>query len=153
MKEQDLIKEINKVIALESGHLGMYKNYRQFKDIELRRTFRRFMEIELEHIRKLKDIEKNLGKVPSVLAESGDIIGKIFGISVTNLASQEKLLRAYSFIEKKSYEGYYELVSKLELSDDKLNRFIAEVISDNMLEAKLMHLWLEEKLEEHKFSH
>ena len=34
----------------------------------------------------------------------------------------------------------------LEQDDEKRNQFIAEIAAVNMLEAELMHLWLEDKL-------
>ena len=34
----------------------------------------------------------------------------------------------------------------LEQDDEKRNQFIAEIAAANMLEAELMHLWLEDKL-------
>ncbi|MEW6623419.1 MAG: hypothetical protein AB1420_09880 [Bacillota bacterium] len=63
-----------------------------------------------------------------------------------NIASDKNMLTTYSFIEKKSHEGYSKFVSQLESDDDKRNQFIAEIAASNMLEAKLMHLWLEDKL-------
>ena len=52
--DRKLIGELNKILTLEHGHLGMYENYPDYKDKDIRRTFRRFMEIEIEHINKLK---------------------------------------------------------------------------------------------------
>lgn len=148
MDDKTLIHELNKILTLEHGHLGMYKDFIGHSDKDIRRTFRRFMEVEVEHIEKIKSIIYNLGAKPSLLVESGDIIGKLFGLTV-NLSDTEDVIKTYSFIEKKSHQGYYDFVSKLEQSDVTRNQFIAEVASSNMIEAKLMHLWLEDKLNTH----
>jgi len=46
---------------------------------EIHRTFRRFMEIEVDHIRKIESVIYNLGGKPSLMVEGGDIIGGMFG--------------------------------------------------------------------------
>jgi len=145
MDDGQLLKELNKILTLEHGHLGMYKNYQDYHDKEIRRAFRRFMEIEIEHINKLKNILRNLGGTYSPLIESGDIIGNLLGITV-NLTNEQEILKTYSFIENKAHEGYMKFVAKLEKDNEPRNNFIAEMVTANMFEAKLMHLWLEDKL-------
>ena len=56
MTDEELIKEMNKVLTLEHGHLGMYRDFMGYKEKAVRRTFRRFMEIEIEHINKLENV-------------------------------------------------------------------------------------------------
>ena len=146
MKETQLIKELNKILTLEHGHLGMYKDFLDHEEKEIRRTFRRFMEIEVEHIEKIKSILHNLGAKPSLLVEGGDIIGSLFGFTINKAASTKDIIKVYSAIEKKSHEGYAAFVSKVEQDADNRNRFLAEIVSSNMLESYLMHLWLEDKL-------
>ncbi len=145
MKDQELIRELNKILTLEHGHLGMYENLLNHRDKDIRRTFRRFMEIEKEHINKITGVILNLGGKTSILVEGGDIIGQIFGITV-NATSDRDLIKAYSFIEKKSHQGYADFVARLESDPEIRNQFIAEIASSNMIEAQLMHLWLEDKL-------
>lgn len=145
MTDAELTRELNKILTLEHGHLGMYKDFSDYQEKELRRTFRRFMEIEIEHINKLKNTIMNLGAKPSILIESGDIIGQMLGITL-NLSSTRGILETYSFIEKKSHQGYYDFVSKLDNDTENRSQFIAEFLASNMLEAKLMHLWLEDEL-------
>jgi demethoxyubiquinone hydroxylase (CLK1/Coq7/Cat5 family) len=149
MNDSNLIKELNKILTLEHGHLGMYKDFLDFPESEIRRTFRRFMEIEIEHINKLENVIMNLGAKPSLFIEAGDIIGKMIGITL-NLTNTQNVLETYSKIEKKSHQGYTEFITKLEQDDDKREQFIAEFVAGNMLEAKLMHLWLEEELKKYK---
>lgn len=144
MNAKQTINSMNKILTLEHGHLGMYRNYRNHQDKEIRRTFRRFMEIEIDHIRKLDQIILNLGGKPSPLAEGGDIIGKIYGIAM-NFRNDKDLLKSFSLIEKKSHIGYTDLITTLEEEGEK-EQFIAEIASANMLEAKLMFLWLDDKL-------
>ena len=146
MDDKQLLKELNKILTLEHGHLGMYKNYLSHEDKEIRRTFRRFMEIEEEHIVKLNGIIRNLGGKPSILIDAGDVFGRILGITM-NLTNTRDIFKTYSLVEKKSHQGYYNLVSKLERSS-KRQQFIAEITASNMLEAELMHLWLEAKLQQ-----
>jgi len=143
--DKKLLKELNKILTLEHGHLGMYKNYQDYQDKEIRRAFRRFMEIEIEHINKIKNIFRNLGGIYSPLIESGDIIGNLLGITV-NFINDQEVLKTYSFIENKAHEGYMNFVAKLEKDNEPRNNFIAEMVAANMFEAKLMHLWLEDKL-------
>lgn len=145
MTEKELIKELNTILTLEHGHLGMYKDYLNFKEKEIRRTFRRFMEIEIEHINKLETVIMNLGAKPSLLRETGDIIGHLLGITL-NLTSTRNVLETYSKIEKKSHQGYATFVEKLEQDIDKREQFIAEFVNSNMVEARLMQLWLEDHL-------
>ncbi|HHV72539.1 MAG TPA: ferritin-like domain-containing protein [Clostridia bacterium] len=145
MEDKQLIKGLNKILTFEHGHLGMYKNFLDYEDKEIRRVFRRFMEVEIEHINKISTIIRNLGSTPSPLVESGDIIGKLFGITI-NFANIKDVLKAFSFIEKKSQQGYANFIAELEQNGDKRNDFIAELAAPNMLEAQLMHLWLEDKL-------
>jgi Ubiquinone biosynthesis protein COQ7. len=142
MEEKQLIAELNKILTLEHGHLGMYRDFKDFKDKEMQRVFRRFTEIEEEHIKKIADTILNLGERPSLLVEGGDIIGKMFGVSVKALGKDD-VIKTYSYIEKKSFQGYNDFISKLDESDRIINHFVAEVASSNMLEAQLMHLWLE----------
>lgn len=146
MDEKKLVNELNKILTLEHGHLGMYKNYLEHEDKEIRRTFRRFMEIEIDHIEKIKNILYNIGAKPSLFIEGGDIIGSIFGFTISTAGNTREIIKVYSAIEKKSYEGYSAFVSKLEQDPEKRNRFLAEIAASNMLEAQLMHLWLEDKL-------
>jgi len=141
-----LIRELNKILTLEHGHLGIYRDFLDFEDKEIRRVFRRFSEIEAEHIQKLKNVLENLGAGPSPIMEGGDLIGSLFGISLKGLTSDRRLLETYSLIEKKSYEGYSAFVAELEQDTEPRNNFIAETAASNMLEAQLMHLWLEHKL-------
>ncbi|HWI55359.1 MAG TPA: demethoxyubiquinone hydroxylase family protein [Desulfobacteria bacterium] len=148
MTDAELVRQLNKILTLEHGHLGMYKDFSDYQDKDIRRAFRRFMEIEIEHINKLKNVTRNLGAKPSILIESGDIIGQMLGISF-NLSSTRGVLETLSLIEKKSHQGYFDFVSKLEEDAEKRSQFIAEFLVSNMLEAKLMHLWLEDKLNNH----
>jgi len=149
MNDKELIQEINKILTLEHGHLGMYKNYLGFSEKEISRAFRRFMEIEIEHINKLEIVIRNLGVKPSLLMEAGDVFGKMLDITL-NLTNTKNVLDTYSKIEIKSHQGYSKFVTKLEEDDDKREQFIAEFIASNMLEAKLMHLWLEDELKKYK---
>jgi len=149
MNDKELIKEINKILTLEHGHLGMYKDFLDFSEKEIRRTFRRFMEIEIEHIDKLEIVIRNLGAKPSLIMEVGDVFGKILDITL-NLTNTQNVLETYSKIEKKSHQGYSEFITKLEEDDDKREQFISEFLASNMLEAKLMHLWLEDELKKYK---
>lgn len=146
MDDRQLIKELNKILTLEHGHLGMYKNYLTYQSKEIRRTFRRFMEIEAEHIAKLNGIIRNLGGKPSILIDAGDVIGRVLGITM-NMTNTRDIFKTYSLVEKKSHQGYANFVSKLEKSA-KVQQFIAEIAASNMLEAELMHLWLEAKLQQ-----
>jgi uncharacterized protein YkuJ len=100
VNDQTLIFELNKILTLEHGHLGMYENFLDHEDKEIRRTFRRFYEIEIEHIEKLKSLLRNIGASSSIVIESGDVIGKLFGLSI-NLTKDKELVKTYSFIEKK----------------------------------------------------
>lgn len=145
MEDKALIWELNKILTLEHGHLGMYKNLPDYTDKETRRAFRRFMEIEIEHINKIKSVIYNLGGKPSLVVEGGDITGRLLGVTLSTAWEDTEVLKVYSFIEKKSHEGYAAFVSKLE-NDGQRNQFIAEIAASNMLEAQLMHLWLEDKL-------
>lgn len=145
MEDKQLVYEINKILTLEHGHLGMYRNFMEQSDKDTRRALRRFLEIEHEHIAQINNILLNLGAKPSLMAEGGDILGKLFGFTV-NLADTQGALKSFSFIEKKSYLGYQKFVSKLETQGDKHCRFIAEMFGPNMVESKLMHLWHEDKL-------
>ena len=145
MTDVQLIKELNKILTLEHGHLGMYKDFLDHREKEIRRTFRRFMEIEIEHIDKLKNVIMNLGAKPSLIVEGGDIIGLLLGISL-DLSDTRSIVKTYSTIEKKSHQGYSDFITKLEQDDQKLNQFIAEFLASNMLEAQLMHLWLDNHL-------
>ncbi len=141
MTEVELIKELNKILTLEHGHLGMYKNYLDHQEKELRKTFRTFVEIEIAHINKLETVLRNLGAKPSLLIETGDIIGHMLGITV-NLTDTKKVIETYRFIEEKSHAGYSEFIQKLEQDAEKRTQFIGEFLTSNMLEAKLMELWL-----------
>ncbi|MEL7566648.1 MAG: demethoxyubiquinone hydroxylase family protein [Dehalobacterium sp.] len=149
MNDKELIREINKILTLEHGHLGMYKDFLDFSEKEIRRTFRRFMEIEIEHINKLEMVIRNLGAKPSLIMEAGDVFGKILDITL-NLTNTQNVIETYSRIEKKSHQGYSEFITKLEEDDDKREQFISEFLASNMLEAQLMHLWLEEELKKYK---
>lgn len=148
MTEIELIKELNIILTLEHGHLGMYKDFKGYQEKEIRRTFRRFMEIEIEHINKLENVMRNLGAQPSPLIESGDILGKMLGITV-NISNAKTVLETYSFIEKKSTQGYSDFLKKLEQDEEKRTQFIGEFLTSNMLEAKLMQLWLEDHLKQY----
>lgn len=143
--DRKLIGELNKILTLEHGHLGMYENYPDYKDKDIRRTFRRFMEIEIEHINKLKNTIRNLGGKPFAIVEGGNIIGRMLGITI-QVSDIKNTLGSYSLIEKKSFEGYSKFVLDLEEDAEKRNQFIAEIAVSNMLEADLMHLWLKDKL-------
>jgi len=145
MTEVELVKELNKILTLEHGHLGMYRDFLDYEEKTIQRTFRRFMEIEIEHIDKLENVMRNLGAKPSIIIEGGDILGRMLGITV-NMTSTKTVLETYSFIEKKSHIGYTEFITKLEQDEDNRTQFIAEFLASNMLEAKLMQLWLDDHL-------
>ncbi|MDR3540535.1 MAG: ferritin-like domain-containing protein [Desulfosporosinus sp.] len=146
MDNNELIGELNKILTLEHGHLGMYENFMSYKDKDVRRTFRHFMELEMEHVNKIQNILRNLGAKPSPLVEGGDIIGKMFGITI-NIADEHAALKAFKFIEEKSHEGYLKFTVKLEKENSNLLNYIAEEItSSNQLESYLQYLWLEDKL-------
>jgi bacterioferritin (cytochrome b1) len=146
LEDKQLISELNRILTLEHGHLGMYRDFIDHEEKEIRRTFRRFSEIEAEHVEKVKSILYNLGAKPSLVVEGGDIIGSLFGFTINKAASIRDIIKIYSAIEKKSHEGYAAFVSKIEQDADNRNRFLAEIVSSNMLESHLMHLWLEDKL-------
>lgn len=145
MNYEELLTELNKILTLEHGHLGMYENYMSYKDKEIRRTIRRFMELEMEHIMKIQSILKNLGEKPSIVAEGGDIIGRLFGITI-NMTDTYEALKAFNFIEQKSHQGYKKFLSRLDQEDQKMYSFIAEIIYANELESFFQHLWLRDKL-------
>jgi len=140
MDNKQLIGELNKILTLEHGHLGMYQNYATYQHKELRRTFRRFMEIEMEHIDKIQDIIKNIGTKPSILVE-GDIFGKMFGISL-KATGDRNVIKVYDIIEQKSHQGYSDFISSLERENREMYQFIAEIAASIKLEAYLQHLWL-----------
>lgn len=148
MDDKEIIKELNKTLTLEHGHLGMYKDFLDFPEKEIRRTFRRFMEIEIEHINKLENVIRNLGAKPSLLIETGDIFGKMLDITL-NFRGTKNILETYSKIEIKSHQGYTKFITELEQDQSKREQFIAEFLASNMLEAKLMHLWIEDQLQKY----
>lgn len=145
MDHKKSLVELNKILTLEHGHLGMYENYMTYNNKEIRRTMRRFMELEMEHINKIQSIIKNLGEKPSLIVESGDIIGYFFGITI-NLTDTHKALKAFNFIEEKSHQGYREFLSKLDQQSKDIYAFIAEIVYANQLESHFQHLWLQDKL-------
>ena len=71
LEEKQLIGELNRILTLEHGHLGMYRDFIDHEEKEIRRTFRRFAEIEAEHVEKVKSILYNLGAKPSFVVEAG----------------------------------------------------------------------------------
>ncbi|MDR3586951.1 MAG: ferritin-like domain-containing protein [Desulfosporosinus sp.] len=146
MDDKQLITELNKILTLEHGHLGMYENYGTYQDKDMRRTFRRFTELEMEHINKIQSIIRNLGEKPSLIVEGGDILGKLFGVSM-HVTGDREVLKVYNFIEQKSHQGYSDFISKLEREDNKMYQFVAEITAANKLEAYLQHLWLKDKLD------
>lgn len=146
MNNNELIAELNKILTLEHGHLGMYENFMSYKDKDIRRTFRHFMELEMEHVTRIQNILQNLGAKPSPLVEGGDIIGKIFGITI-NFADEREALKAFKFIEEKSHQGYLKFTRKLEKENSNLlNYFAEEITASNQLESYLQYLWLEDRL-------
>lgn len=145
MDDKQLITELNKILTFEHGHLGMYENYATYQDKDMRRTFRRFMELEMEHINRIQSVIRNLGEKPSLVVEGGDILGKLFGVSM-QVTGDREILKVYDFIEQKSHQGYSDFISKLERENDNMYQFIAEITAVNKLEAQLQHLWLEDKL-------
>ncbi len=147
MDDKTLLKELNKILTLEHGHLGMYKNFTEYGDKDIRRTFRRFMEVEEEHIGKISSVIRNLGGKPALTVDGGDILGNMFGVVLNTVAETKEVLKVYSFIEKKSHEGYAKFVSQLDQDTRERNQFIAEIAAANMLEAHLMQLWLDNKLQ------
>lgn len=82
----------------------MYKDLLDYGEKEVGRTFRRFMEIEMEHINKITNVIYNLGAHLSLLIEGGNIIGKLFGITI-KMAGGRDLFKACSFIEKNPIRG------------------------------------------------
>lgn len=147
MDDTQLIKELNKILILEHGHLGMYENYTTYQEKDLRRTFRRFMELEMDHISRIQSIIRNLGVKPSPIVEGGDILGNLFGVSM-QVTGDREILKVFDFIERKSHQGYSDFILKLEKENNKMYEFIAEITTINKLEAYLQHLWLKDKLEE-----
>lgn len=147
MNTIQIINELNKINTIEHGHLGMYKNHNDFDDRETRWALKRFYELEIDHIEVVNKIIKNLGGKPSLIAESGDIIGKIFGTTV-NLTSPLTALSSFNLIEKKSSQSYLEFINKLEKEDPQQDQLLVEFLVPNMLDADLMHLWLNEKIKE-----
>ncbi|AFM41605.1 hypothetical protein Desaci_2673 [Desulfosporosinus acidiphilus SJ4] len=146
MDTTELITELNKILTLEHGHLGMYKNFMNYSDRDVRRTFRHFMEMEMEHVNRIQTILRNLGIKPSLIVEGGDIIGKMFGVSI-NIADELEAIKAFKFIEEKSHQGYLKFTEKLEKENTPLSNFIAEEItSSNQLESYLQYLWLKDRL-------
>ncbi|MGC7873435.1 ferritin-like domain-containing protein [Desulfosporosinus sp. SYSU MS00001] len=146
MDTKELIYELNKILTLEHGHLGMYKSFMNYSDKDLRRTFRHFLDLEMEHVNKIQNILRNLGAKPSLLVEGGDIIGNMFGITI-NVADEFEAIKAFKVIEKKSHEGYVKFTTKLERENNILSNFIVEEItSSNQLESYLQYLWLNDRL-------
>lgn len=146
MDNKQLIKELNMILTFEHGHLGMYENYDTYQDKDIRRTFRRFMELEMEHINRIQSVIRNLGEKPSLIIEGGDILGKLFGISM-QVTGEREILKVFDFIEQKSHQGYSNFISKLEQkNDNNMYQFITEITAVNKLEAQLQHLWLKDKL-------
>ncbi|MHB1042104.1 MAG: ferritin-like domain-containing protein [Eubacteriales bacterium] len=138
--DSQLLKELNKILFLEHAHLGLYKSQVHLvRDQDIKRAFSRFMEMEDDHIERLRDIIITLDGKPGAISEIGDPAGKILGVSV-DLSGTFNMLRADYFIEKKSFEGYTNLIAQI--SDRK----VADLVAVNSLEAHLMELWLEERV-------
>jgi len=141
MNNIQIVKELNKILFLEHTHLGLYKSQLHLTKVpDIKRAFIRFMEMEAEHIDRLRDIIITLDGKPAIFSELGDFPGKILGITV-DLSGTTNMLKSDYFIEKKSFEGYSNLIAKI--SDRKL----ADLVSVNSLEAHLMELWLQERIE------
>ena len=141
MDDKQLLTELNKILFLEHTHLGLYKSQLHLvKERDIKRAFVRFMEMEAEHINRLRDIIITLGGKPAIFSELGDLGGKILGITV-DLTGTLSMLKTDYLIEKKSFEGYTNLIAKI--SDRK----VADLIAVNSLEAHLMELWHGERVD------
>lgn len=147
MDNIQIVNELNKILTIEHGHLGMYKNNNAYDDRETRWTIKRFYELELTHVETISQIIRNLGGKPSLIVESGDILGRIFSITI-NLSSPIAALSSFNYVEKKSNQNYLEFINKLEKMGQGQNDLVAELLIPNMVDSDLMHLWLEEKIKE-----
>jgi len=141
LEREQLVRELNKILLFEHGHLGIYAaQAKRVKDREIARAFDRFKHLEEEHAGKIVTLIRDLGGSPSLPSSLGDEGGKILGVSLS-LTGIENILRADMIIEATAYKNYHKLYKKI--TDETLrNR-----LGDNMIDAHLMYLWLKDRLE------
>lgn len=144
MDKKELITKLNDVLMYEHGHLGIYATQsKTIGDRQIAHVFDRFRHLEEEHAEKIRTLIIDLGGKPGLRSKLGDEGGKVLGF-VLQATGTLNVLKADLKVESLAVKNYHELCNKIE------DESIRDRMLENMIDARLMYLWLADKIAEYE---
>jgi len=142
--KKELVLKLNNVLMYEHGHLGIYATQsKTIGDRQIAHVFDRFRHLEEEHAAKIRNLIVDLGGVPSLISRLGDEGGKLLGLAL-QATGTIGVLKADLKIEEIAVKNYHELCNEIE------DESIRDRMLENMIDARLMYLWLTDKITEYE---
>lgn len=136
--------KLNEVLLYEHGHLGIYTaQAKTVGDQQIAHVFDRFRHLEEEHADKIRRLIMDLGGTPNLISRLGDEGGKLLGLAL-QVTGTLTVLKADLKVEELAVKNYHELCNKIE------DESIRDRMLENMIDARLMYLWLADKIAEYE---
>lgn len=146
MKTIDLIKALNWFLLLEKGQVAIYDAQQShLTELYLINAFKRFRDVEAEHVKNITQKIQELGGDPSEFVEiAGHPIGEVLiqygGHGAGTLLPAigvDKMLKTNIAVEKRAQKDYFKLIKKV---DDTAT---ADLLWHNMIDEELHTYWME----------
>lgn len=146
MKTLELIKALHWFLFLEKGQVAIYDAQQShLADVYLINAFKRFRDIEAEHVKNITQKIQELGGDPGEYVEiAGHPIGELLiqygghGVGTTLQAiGVDKMLKTNIAVEKRAQKDYFKLIKKVD------NTETADLLWHNMLDEELHTYWME----------
>jgi len=145
MNNEELIHKLNWFYSLELNQVDLYmaqsKQIRN-KDFYISKVLERASYIEQQHVDKIADKIKSLGKTPTSL---GDVIAPIIGKMGGNVVAMTGLitmLKVNIMLEKKAMSDYKDLIMKIKEDD------LFTLLWSNLIDEDLHTSWFSSKMHE-----
>lgn len=144
METEAIIGRLNWFYSLELNQVELYQlQCKQVRDINLKKTLERVVDIEQGHVENIREKIMALGGTPTAV---GDLIAPISGKAagfITGSLSIITMLKADIILETKAMEDYKEFISTAGSDSD-----LVQLLWSNLIDEDLHTAWFARKVSE-----
>lgn len=146
MGPQEIVDFLNYALGLELEQVEFYRSQyraviRGLGDEHLATGLKRAMNIEQEHVSKISEKIREMGRNPNPLSRVGLLVGEAAG-AVAGQACALDILKANVWVEQKAIDHYLRALNQVD------DRELKTLLMENLVDEEFHAAWAQEKVEQ-----
>lgn len=146
MGKREILDFLNYALALELEQVEFYRDQYQavihgLGDEHLATGIKRAMNMEQEHVSKIKEKIKEMGHKPTSFTRIAPLVGEVAGM-VGGQLSALNILKANVWVEQKAIDHYLRVLNQV---DDPV---LKTLLMENLVDEEFHAAWAQEKIEQ-----